>query len=156
VIGFRYYLCRLKKLLVMVKVELDRIEGDYHMVVCNDRGNVIHLDDGGKEGGNGAGFGPMQSLLAALGGCSTIDVVSILKKQRQPLDDIKITVTGEREAGAIPSLYQTIHAHFKLYGKIDQDKAEKAVALSVEKYCSVAMTLRKSGATITHSFEIIS
>ena len=55
----------------MVKVELNRIEGDYHMVATNDRGNVLHLDDGGKEGGLGAGFGPMQSLLAAVGGCSS-------------------------------------------------------------------------------------
>jgi putative redox protein len=139
----------------MVKVELSRLEGDYHMVAVNDRGNIIHLDDGGKEGGLGAGFGPMQSLLAAFGGCSTIDVVSILKKQRQELKDIKITVTGEREAGAVPSLYKTINAHFKLYGDIDPDKAEKAVSLSVEKYCSVAETLRRSGAKVTHSFEII-
>jgi putative redox protein len=140
----------------MVKVELNRIDDAYHMVAVNDRGNVIHLDDGGKEGGKGAGFGPMQSLLSAFGGCSAIDVVSILKKQRQDLKDLKITVTGEREQGAVPSLYQTIHAHFKLFGDIDREKAEKAVSLSVEKYCSVAMTLRKAGATITHSFEIIS
>ena len=139
----------------MVKVELNRVDDAYHMVAVNDRGNVIHLDDGGKEGGKGAGFGPMQSLLAALGGCSAIDVVSILKKQRQELKDMKITVTGEREPGAVPSLYQTVHAHFKLFGDLDMEKAEKAVSLSVEKYCSVAMTLRKSGATITHSFEII-
>ncbi len=139
----------------MVKVELSRMDDAYHMVATNDRGNIIHIDEKVEAGGKGAGFGPMQSLLAALGGCSTIDVVSILKKQRQPLEDIKITVTGEREPNATPSLYQTVHAHFKLFGKIDKDKAEKAVALSVEKYCSVAMTLRKSGAKVTHSFEII-
>ena len=140
----------------MVTVELERIDDSFHMVATNDRGNIVHTDDGGKEGGQGAGFGPMQMLLAALGGCSAIDVVSILKKQRQPLDDLKITVTGEREPGAVPSLYQTIHAHFKLFGNIDKEKASKAVELSVEKYCSVAMTLRKSGAVITHGFEISS
>ena len=140
----------------MVKIELSRIDDAYHVVAVNDRGNVIHLDDGGKEGGKGAGFGPMQSLLAACGGCSAIDVVSILKKQRQELKDLKITVTGEREPNATPSLYQTVHIHFRLFGSIELDKAEKAVSLSVEKYCSVAMTLRKSGASITHSFEIIS
>ena len=139
----------------MVTVELSRVDDAYHMVATNDRGNVVHTDEGGKEGGQGAGFGPMQMLLAALGGCSSIDVVSILKKQRQPLADLKITITGEREPGAIPSLYQTVHAHFKLFGKIDPDKAEKAVALSIDKYCSVAMTLRKSGAKITHSFEVV-
>ena len=139
----------------MVKVELTRMDDAFHMAAVNDRGNIIHLDDGGKEGGKGAGFGPMQSLLAAFGGCSAIDIVSILKKQRQELRDLKITVTGEREAGAVPSLYKEIHAHFKLYGKVDSDKAEKAVSLSVDKYCSVAMTLRKAGAAVTHSFEVI-
>ena len=139
----------------MVKVELSRVEGDYHMVAVNDRGNVIHLDDGGKEGGLGAGFGPMQSLLASVGGCSTIDVVAILKKQRQELKDIKVTITAEREQGVTPSLYSEVHAHFKLFGNIDKDKAEKAVNLSIEKYCSVAETLRRAGAKVTYSFEVI-
>ena len=139
----------------MVKVELSRLEGDYHVVAVNDRGNVIHLDNGDNEGGLGAGFGPMQSLLAAFGGCSTIDVVSILKKQRQILDNVKITVTAERHKGVTPSLYSEVHAHFRLYGNIDIDKAEKAVSLSVEKYCSVAETLRRAGAKITYSFEVI-
>ena len=139
----------------MVKVELNRLEGDYHMVAVNDRGNVLHMDDGGKEGGLGAGFGPMQSLLASVGGCSTIDVVSILKKQRQILDDIKVTVTAEREKDVTPSLYSEVHVHFKLFGAIDKDKAEKAVSLSIEKYCSVAETLRRAGAKVTYSFDVI-
>ena len=134
---------------------MSRLEGDYHVVAVNDRGNIIHLDDGGAEGGLGAGFGPMQSLLAAFGGCSTIDVVSILKKQRQTLNDVKITVTAEREKDVTPSLYSEVHAHFKLFGNIDKDKAEKAVKLSVEKYCSVAETLRRAGAKVTCSFEVI-
>jgi len=128
----------------------------YHMAAVNERGNILHMDNTPEGGGSGAGFGPMQTLLAALGGCSSFDVVSILKKQRQPLKDIKITVTGEREPNATPpSLYQTVHAHFKLFGSIDPDKAEKAVTLSIEKYCSVAMTLMKSGAKVTYSFEVI-
>ena len=97
----------------------------------------------------------MQMLLAALGGCSAIDLVNILKKQKQSLDDIKITITGERESGAIPSLYRQVHAHFKLYGNIDPDKTAKAVSLAVDKYCSVARTLA-AHARVTHSFEIFS
>jgi putative redox protein len=96
----------------------------------------------------------MQMLLAALGGCSSIDVVNILKKQKQDLKDIQVTITGEREKDAIPSLYTAVHAHFKLFGKLDKDKAEKAVDLAVDKYCSVAKTLEKT-AKVTHSFEII-
>lgn len=138
----------------MVTIELNRMDDAYHMSATNERGNVLHLDNNIESGGQGAGFGPMQSLLSALGGCSVIDVVSILKKQRQNLNDIKVTVTGEREPGATPSLYQKAHIHFKLFGKVEKDKAEKAIALSVEKYCSVAETLRRAGATITYDFTI--
>ena len=139
----------------MVTIELTRMDDAYHMAATNERGNILHLDNNIESGGQGAGFGPMQSLLAAFGGCSVIDVVSILKKQRQPLSDITLTVKGEREPNATPSLYQTVHVHFKLFGDIDQDKAEKAVSLSVEKYCSVAETLRRSGAKVTYDFEIV-
>jgi putative redox protein len=100
------------------------------------------------------GMRPMQMLLAAMGGCSAIDVIGILKKQRQDLRDLKITVTGEREPGAVPSLYQKVHAHYRFYGNLDPDKVERAINLSIEKYCSVSLTLEKAGATITHSFEI--
>lgn len=78
----------------------------------------------------------------------------ILRKQREPLNDLKFTVTGEREQGVVPALYTEVHAHFKLFGDINPDKAERAVQLSVEKYCSVAKTLEKT-AVVTHSFEII-
>jgi putative redox protein len=70
------------------------------------------------------------------------------------LKDIKITVTGEREKNATPSLYTEVHAHYKLFGNLDPDKAQKAVSLAVEKYCSVAKTLEKT-AKITYTFEII-
>ena len=139
----------------MATIELTRMDDAYHMAATNERGNVLHLDNNVESGGQGAGFGPMQSLLAALGGCSVIDVVSILRKQRQELKDIKVTVKGERVPNATPSPYQMAHVHFKLYGDIDKDKAEKAVALSIDKYCSVAETLRRAGATITYDFEIV-
>ena len=138
----------------MVKIELERLDKDFLMQAVNDRGNIVQLDASPQDGGQGKGFGPMQMLLAGMGGCSAIDVVKILRKQREPLEDIKITVEGEREQGAVPSLYQKVHAHFKLYGNINPEKAEKAVALSVEKYCSVAKTLEKT-ANITYSLEIL-
>jgi putative redox protein len=105
-------------------------------------------------GGTNKGLRPMQLLLAALGGCSSVDLISILKKQKQELKDIKITVTGEREKNVVPSLYTEAHIHFILTGNLDAEKVEKAIILSVEKYCSVAKTIEKS-ATISHSFEII-
>ncbi|MFM7851372.1 MAG: OsmC family protein [Flammeovirgaceae bacterium] len=132
-------------------IELSRLDDNFCMEAVNDLGNKIVMD--GSPGDHG--MRPMQVLLAAMGGCSAVDVVTILKKQREPLKDIKITVTGEREKDQVPALYTQVNAHFKLYGKIDIEKAEKAVALSVSKYCSVAKTLEKS-ATITYSVEVIS
>jgi putative redox protein len=138
----------------MIKIELKRLDQDLNFEAENDSGNKISLDGSPADGGHNLGMRPMQTLLAAMGGCSAIDVVTILRKQRVELKDIKITVTGEREKDAVPALYTEIHAHFKLYGNIDKDKAERAVNLSMEKYCSVAKTLEKT-AKITHSFEII-
>jgi len=138
----------------MIKVEINRVDADFRMEAVNDKGNGIIMDAGEADGGHDSGFRPMQLLLAALGGCSAIDLIAILRKQREPLNDVKITVTGERETGVVPALYTAAHVHFKLFGAINREKAERAVALSVEKYCSVAKTLEKS-ATVTHSFEII-
>lgn len=139
----------------MIKVEINRIDKDFHMEAVNAAGNKIQMDAGPNDGGHELGMRPMQLLLAAFGGCSAIDLIGILRKQREPVEDVKITVTGEREQGVVPALYTEVHAHFRLYGKINPEKAQKAVSLSVDKYCSVAKTLEKS-AKVTHSFEIIS
>jgi putative redox protein len=138
----------------MIKIEINRLNDGFHMEALNEQGNSIHIDASPDIGGGNNGMRPMQLLLAAMGGCSSIDIINILKKQRQDLKDIKITVTGEREKDVVPSLYTEVHVHFKLFGNLDRDKTEKAVALSVEKYCSVAKTLEKT-AKVTYSFEII-
>jgi putative redox protein len=138
----------------MVKIELKRVDEDFRMEAVNEKGNSIYMDAGADDGGHDSGLRPMQLLLAAMGGCSAIDLILILRKQREPLTDLKITVTGEREQGVVPALYTEVHAHFKLFGDINEEKAERAVKLSVEKYCSVAKTLEKS-AVVTHSFEIV-
>ena len=138
----------------MTKIELSRVSGAFHLEAVNENGNSLHLDASPDIGGTNKGMRPMQLLLAAMGGCSSIDIISILKKQKQELKDIKITVTGEREKDIVPALYTEVHAHFKLYGNLDLDKVQKAVSLSVEKYCSVAKTLEAT-AKVTYSFEII-
>jgi putative redox protein len=138
----------------MVKVELSRLDQDMKMEAVNDMGNKVVMDASPADGGHDQGFRPMQMLLAGMGGCSAIDVVAILRKQRVELKDLKITITGEREKGVVPSLYTDVHAHFKLVGDIDLDKAQRAVQLSVGKYCSVAKTLEKT-AKITYSVEVI-
>lgn len=138
----------------MIKIEVNRLNDAFHLEAVNEQGRSVQMDGSTDIGGSNLGMRPMQMLLAAMGGCSAIDVINILKKQRQPLKDIKITVTGEREKDVTPSLYTEVHAHFKLFGDLDKEKAEKAVNLAVEKYCSVSKTLEPK-AKITYSVEII-
>jgi putative redox protein len=138
----------------MIKVEINRIDQDFHMEAVNEAGNKIYMDAGHGDGGHELAFRPMQLLLAAFGGCSAIDLIGILRKQREPLQDLKIIVTGERKVGVVPSLYTEVHAHFRLFGNINKEKAERAVQLSVDKYCSVAKTLEKTS-KVSYSFEII-
>src|SRR5258706_14467911 len=122
----------------MTTIELKRIDDGFHLEAVNEIGNTVQIDAAPDIGGTNQGMRPMQMLLAVLGGCSTIDVISILKKQKQDVKDIRVTVTGERKQNAIPSLYKDVHILFKLYGKLDEDKVRKAVSLTVEKYCAVA------------------
>ncbi len=133
----------------MISVALRRSSGDYGFEIKDSMDHLLHTDAGKDTGGNDAGFRPMQLVLAALGSCSAIDVVAIFKKQRQMLSDISIVVEGQREADVIPSLWKNITIHFTLEGNIEDEKANRAVELSVKKYCSVAETLRRSGTEIT-------
>ena len=97
----------------MITIELNRLNDAFHFSAENEDGITVHLDSSPDAGGRNLGMRPMQMLLAAMGGCSAIDIIDILNKQRQELKDLKITVTGEREKGAIPSLYQSVHAHYR-------------------------------------------
>ena len=81
----------------MIKIELARVDDDYNIEAVNESGNKILFDGSPEIGGHNRGMRPMQTLLAAVGSCSAIDIISILRKQREELKDIKITVTGERE-----------------------------------------------------------
>ncbi len=98
--------------------------------------------------------GPMLSLLMAMGACSGIDIVMILKKQRQAFDSLIIEVEGEREKEVTPALWKNAHVHYILTGNVETAKAEKAAQLSVDKYCSVAETLRRAGCSITYSVTV--
>jgi putative redox protein len=145
----KHNLVTLKKIYAM-KITLSRQNDAVHFIAKNEQDTVMHIDGSPEIGGENKGFRPMQMLLAALGGCSSIDVVSILKKQRQVLEAFDIEIDGEREAGKEPSLFQDILVTFKLTGaSLDPEKVKKAVALSMDKYCSVAKTLEKT-ATIKY------
>lgn len=124
------------------------------MEAKDEAGHLIQTDTSLANGGTDFGFRPMQLLLVALGSCSAIDLVSILNKQRQKIDDFSIEIHGEREKEVVPSLWKSVSVAFHLTGEIDSDKAEKAAALSMEKYCSVAETLRRSGTSITWAIKV--
>lgn len=133
----------------MNTITLKRVHGDYGFDSFTENGVLITMDTNENMGGQEYGARPMQLLLNALAGCASIDVISILKKQRQEVSDYKVTVHGEREAGVEPSLWRNIEMIFEISGKVDEGKAKRAVEISLQKYCSVAVTLVKAGATIT-------
>lgn len=134
----------------MALIEAFLSQKDYGMDIRDADGHVMRMDIPIDQGGNGSGFRPMQSLLAALCGCSSVDIISILKKQRQELINLKIDADGKREEGTEPSLWKQVDVKFFLEGNIEATKAKRAVDLSIEKYCSVAETLRKAGAFIQY------
>ncbi|MBN8706300.1 MAG: OsmC family protein [Bacteroidetes bacterium] len=137
-----------------MKITLKRQDDAFHLLATNELGKEVHIDAGPALGGHNLGARPMELLIMGLGGCSSIDVISILKKFRQNLEDIQVTIDAEREAGVEPSLFTTIHAHYSLTGNLDKDKVERALALSIDKYCSVARVLEKT-AKITYTYEIL-
>ena len=139
-----------KKTLV---VNIDRKSGDFHFQGLGASGIPVPIDAGLSIGGTNLGASPMELLLMGVGACSAIDVVLILKKARQALQDIKIIVSGQRDAEAIPAPFEKIHLEFVLFGAVKQLKAEEAIRLSMEKYCSAAVMLSKS-AEITWSCRV--
>ncbi|TAF65209.1 MAG: OsmC family peroxiredoxin [Cytophagales bacterium] len=135
-----------------MKIEIKRLDEAFLMEARNENGNTLQMDSTIANGGSEQGFRPMQMLLAALGGCSAIDVIHILKKQHADLEDIRIEVEGMREEGATPSLFKDIHLRFYVKGGLSKEKAQRAVELSMEKYCSVAKTLEP---TAKISYEVV-
>ena len=136
-----------------MKINLRRIDDAFHMEATNENGNITYTDGSPAIGGSNKAMRPMQLLLVGIGSCSSIDVIHLLKKQRQALDDIQVEVTAVREEDKTPALFEKIHVSFKLYGDLDEKKVERAVSLSAEKYCSVAMILKES-AEVTWDYKI--
>ena len=133
-----------------MKVLLERINDNYLFEVSNSNGHRFLLDNKSKNEGSVKGISPMELLLMGLAGCSSIDVVAILKKQKINPKSIKMEVKGERTPGAIPALFHTINVDVILEGDFLPEKAKRAVDLSFEKYCSVSKTL-ESTAKINYS-----
>jgi putative redox protein len=132
----------------MIHIEVNRVHGDYGFEATDANGHTVRLDTSPETGGDNFGVRPMQMLLMGLGGCSGIDIISILKKQRQNVEAFSMYIDGERETGVDPSLWKNINIVLELKGDIDPEKARRACELSIEKYCSVASTLKTAGCDI--------
>lgn len=128
---------------------MERKVGDMGFEAKDEKGHLLQTDSSIENRGADSGFRPMQLILVALGSCSAIDMILILKKQKQKVTAFKIEIEGEREQNKIPSLWKNISVVYRLSGDLDGDKVEKAATLSIEKYCSVAETLRRAGTIIT-------
>jgi putative redox protein len=138
-----------------MQVELVRIDDAFHFEAHGMSGVPVQIDAAENIGGHNAGSRPMELLLMGLGGCTAIDVLLIMKKQRQVVEDLKISVSGERVKieGTEMTPFRKINIHFKFKGHIQEDKAQKAIVMSMEKYCSATAQFSGS-AEITHSFEV--
>ncbi len=134
-----------------MKVELKRVNNAVHFEASAPSSTVkVQIDGSPDIGGLGLGVRPMEMVLMALASCSSLDLVSILKKQKQDLQDFSVSVEGERRE-QIPTVFTKIHMTFTLKGTIDQDKANRAAELAVKKYCSVHDMLAAGGVEITYS-----
>jgi putative redox protein len=125
--------------------------GDDIFIGTNKHGNAVTVD---TDSDRHSAPTPMELLLIAVGSCTAVDVVDILRKKRQEVSDYKIEVSGERREEN-PRSFSKINVHHIVYGRnVSAQAVESAIKLSDEKYCSVAATVRPT-ATITTSYEII-
>ncbi len=136
-----------------MQIQLHRQNNAVHLLAKNEEGHEVHLDGSDQIGGQNLGFRPMQMLLVALGSCASMDVISILQKQKQPIDTYSVFIDGERDTDEVPSLFREIHVRFEFKGDLDPQKIERAIKLSMTKYCSVTKTLEET-AYITSSYKL--
>ena len=123
-------------------------------VAESDSGHSVVMDGAPDAGGRNLGIRPMELVLSGLGGCAAFDVVLILKKSKQNISDVQVHLSAER-ASEIPKVFSKIHAIYEVYGKkLSEKQVKRAVALSVEKYCSVSAMLEKT-AKMTYEVKII-
>ncbi|MCU0840409.1 MAG: OsmC family protein [Thiobacillaceae bacterium] len=117
-------------------------------------GHALVMDGSPDIGGRNLGPRPMEMLLLGAGGCTSVDVVMILKKSRQAVTGCEVSVEAER-ADDHPKVFTKIHMHFTVRGRnLKAETVERAIQLSAEKYCSATIMLGRTAA-VTHDFEIV-
>jgi len=134
-------------------VELERVNNAVHLHAKNEDGVIVDIDGSPDIGGQNLGARPMQMVLMALGGCTSMDILSMMQKMREEIKSYKVKIDAER-ATEHPMVFTKIHVHCIFEGKITKANIEKTIQLSMGKYSSVTHMLNKT-AMITHSYEIV-
>ena len=117
-------------------------------------GHSVLMDGPPEHGGRNLGVRPMEMMLLGLGGCTSFDVMLILKKARQSVADCVVELEAERSETE-PKVFTKIHVHFIVSGHgLKESQVKRAVELSAEKYCSASIMLTRAGVEITHDYEI--
>ncbi len=138
----------------MPKVEIKFVDG-MTFVGKGESNHWVVMDGAETVGGSDAGTRPMELVLIALGGCTGMDVVSILRKKRVKFDKFEMRISGER-AEEHPKVYTKVNIEYIFYGRdIKEKDVEHAIELSQTKYCSVSAILKKSGAEVNYTYKII-
>ncbi|HSF89992.1 MAG TPA: OsmC family protein [Saprospiraceae bacterium] len=137
-----------------MKIYLKRTNQAVRFEATNERGHTVNIEGSKDIGGEDSAPSPTELLLMSQAGCTAIDVVELLKKMRQPLKHLEIETEGFRAQDQVPKVFKHIHLHYKLYGNVNPEKAEKAISMSIEKYCTVSKMIDHV-AKLTHSFEVI-
>jgi len=135
-----------------MKVNLKRVNNAFHYEALSNSKIKVDIDANPAIGGEEKGARPMELLLMGVAGCASIDLGLILKKQKQELTDYEVEVTAERNDN-VAKTFKSINLHFTLWGNIDKRKVERAIDLTLTKYCSVALSLDKT-IVITNTYEI--
>ena len=129
-------------------------QGQVHFYAHADSQHEVKIDGPPELGGQNRGARPMELMLIGLGGCAATDVIHILKKSRQNVSSCRVSITANR-APVEPKTFTKIHLDFHLDGQnLDARKAQRAVDLSSEKYCSASILMRRAGVEVTHSIHI--
>jgi putative redox protein len=137
---------------INMKVNLKRVNKAFHYEALTEDKIKVDIDANPAIGGEGKGTRPMELLLMGLAGCASIDLGLILKKQKQDLIDYEVEVTAERNDN-VAKTFKSINLHFILWGSLEEEKVQRAIDLTLEKYCSVALSLN-AGIKLTHTFLI--
>ncbi len=135
-----------------MKAKIKLVEG-MQFVANADSGHAVVMDASGDVGGKDSGARPMELLVLGLGGCTGMDVVSILRKMKQDVKGFEIEIDADR-AKTYPKVYTRVHIVYKIWGDISEDKLKKAIELSQDTYCS-ASAMFKETAEVTYEYKIL-